>query len=314
MRLSSTLRASASATLAAIAALTTFACDGTTGTDEEDATATSYGSMIDRLSPADLDRWLELRARLYKNFSDVCGDTFCGGDYSNLTSVSLDCSATKAGTVNSCTWVFGGSIEYVDGATGSRKVDARSFVCPIAVHMKAGAFLDTLLDETDSIRVAMPSTDLSFYDGVADCFAGVVGKPPPAATGTAFQELVDYMNDTSDFFPWWQARKRINKAFDDACGDSFCEGDYTDIAPLALACSVDKANAKVTACSWSFVGNYSTITTKGKVSAHVKKWICEVPVDAPADAFVAALSGADPLHTPLPGKQTTLNDALIDCL
>lgn len=301
------------ALLAAAVGVSTSGCSAT-DSETEDATATSYGAMGERLSDADFERWIELRARLQRNFADVCGDTFCGSDYSNLTSVSLECSATKAGTVNSCTWVFGGSIEYVDGKTGSRSVDARSFVCPIAVHMKAGAFLDALLDEEDSIKVAMPSTDQSFYDGLATCFSGVVGKPPPASTGTQYQELVDYLNETSDFFPWWQARRRINQAFDDACGDTFCEGDYTDISGLALACAVDTTSVKVSACSWSFIGNYNSITTKGKVSAHPKKFICQIPVDAPVDAFVTALSGADPLDVKLPGKQTSLNDALIDCL
>lgn len=280
----------------------------------EDATAASYGPMAERLAPAELDRWLDVRARLFKNFADDCGDTFCGADYSNLTSVSLECSATKSGTVNSCTWVFGGSIEYVDGKTGSRTVDLRSFVCPVPVHMKANAFFDAVMDEEDSLKVALPSTNQSFFDGLATCFAGVVGKPPPASTGTAYQELVDYLNETSDFFPWWQARKRINKAFDDACADTFCEGDYTDISGLGLACAVDKANLKVSACTWSFVGNYSTVTTKGKVSAHPKKFVCTVPVDAPVDAFVSTLSGADPLHVLLPGKPTSLNDALANCL
>lgn len=173
MRSASTFR-SVAGVLATAVLLSISGCSST-DSETEDATATSYGSMGERLSDADFERWIELKGRLQKNFADVCGDTFCGSGYSNLTSVSLECSATKTGTVNSCTWVFGGSIEYVDGKTGSRNVDARSFVCPIAVHMKAGAFLDALLDEEDSIKVAMPSTDARVARRLASAIATLTG-------------------------------------------------------------------------------------------------------------------------------------------
>ncbi len=299
----------------AFAALTLVACDEPgPGSSEANAAANAYARMGERLSDADYERWLTLRAKLEQGFADVCGDTFCAGDYSNLTTVALDCSATKGGTVNQCTWVLGGGIEYVDGATGSISVDERTFTCPIAVHTKAKPLLDTLSADGDALRAKIPGTGKSFYDGVADCFANVVGEPPPAPTGTKYRELVEYLNERGDFLPWWQARKRLVKAFDEACGDTFCEGDYSDISGLALACAVDDALGTVKSCTWSFAGNYFTVTTKGKVSAHPRTWSCPVAIDAPADTLVATLSGDEPLHAALPGRTTTLMDALIDCL
>jgi hypothetical protein len=302
----------------ALVAVGLVACDEL-GSGEADATANPYASLGERLSESDLDRWITARADLRKDFADVCGDTFCGGDYSNLTTVALDCSATKAGTVNQCTWVIAGSIEYVDGATGAITVDPRVFACPIPVHTKTTAFLDALGpvatgQEGHAIRATIPGTGASFYDALAQCFANVVGGPPPPSTGTEYRELVEHLNEQGDFLPWWQARRRLVDAFDDACGDTFCEGDYGDISALGLACAVDEAHGTVPSCTWTFAGSYFTITTKGRVSAHDRTWSCPIAIDARVDALVATLSGDDPLHTALPGKTTSLMDALVDCL
>lgn len=301
-----------------LAAVGLPACDGV-GSGEADASENPYARLAERLSEADLERWIALRADLQRGFEDVCGDTFCGGDYSNLTTVALDCSATKGGTVNQCTWVIAGSIEHVDGATGAIGVDARNFVCPIAVHTKAAKLFDALrLGPTgqvaDPLRATIPGTGASFYDGLAACFADVVGPPPPASTGTRYRELVEHLNEHGDFLPWWQARRRLVDAFDGACGDTFCEGDYSDIAGLGLACAVDESRGTVESCSWSFAGNFFSVTTKGKVSAHHQKWSCPITVGAEIEAFLTTLSGDDPLHAPLPGKTTTVMDALVDCL
>jgi hypothetical protein len=41
---------------------------------------------------------------------------------------------------------------------------------------------------------------------------------------------------------------------------------------------------------------------------------CNIDVGAPASALATALSGEDPLHAKLPGKTTSIYDALVGCL
>ncbi|RYE82530.1 MAG: hypothetical protein EOO75_20560, partial [Myxococcales bacterium] len=57
-----------------------------TDADEEDLTAAgSYVPIADYWkTEADQTRWFTLRHNLDQAFDDICGDTFCGGDYTNL--------------------------------------------------------------------------------------------------------------------------------------------------------------------------------------------------------------------------------------
>ncbi len=43
-------------------------------------------------SDAQYEDWYTLTTDLRSDFDNICGDTFCEGDYSNLQSLSFDCS------------------------------------------------------------------------------------------------------------------------------------------------------------------------------------------------------------------------------
>jgi hypothetical protein len=205
---------------------------------------TSYGNLVETLGTADLDRWFAARASLAAGFDRICGDTICGGDYSNLATVRITCSSTaKALKMKDCAWVLGGSIDEVDGRTGKIVTQARVFTCKVPVASSARKMLDVLSAAgDDALNAPLPGTGKSFYDALVDCFSGVMGPPPIAQTATFYGELGEYSWSAGEAegVAWSEAQHKLAKGFDDVCGDTFCEGDYSDITPLRLACSVNQ--------------------------------------------------------------------------
>ncbi|HVJ94565.1 MAG TPA: hypothetical protein VM580_32490, partial [Labilithrix sp.] len=252
-------------------------------------------------------------------FDNVCGDTICSGDYSNLTTVELTCSSTAAmRKLKDCTWVLGGSIEYVDARTGKLTSDARVFTCKIPVLGTAKTMLKALeAAGDDALFTPIPATGKSFYDGLVDCFDGVGGGPPPAEPEKTFYvELGDWAWEASDAqgLSWLHTKRRLADNFDSICGDSFCEGEYSDISPLRFACSVNLNTQRVSRCSWAFAAAELEVDSRGAIAARTTTKRCNIEVGSKASTFMAALEGDDPLFATLPGKTTSIYDALIGCL
>jgi len=119
----------------------------------------------------DFEAWYVLRSGLERNFDDVCGDTFCEGDYSNLQPLRYQCSVNAAsGRIGMCIWVFAGSNEEIDPATGRIRVDAKAWRCrtPLASRTTIEELLAALQGD-EPLRAALPGTDRSIYDGLGDC-------------------------------------------------------------------------------------------------------------------------------------------------
>ncbi|AKV00653.1 hypothetical protein AKJ09_07316 [Labilithrix luteola] len=311
-----------SAVLPLALAIAGTGCAGTTDSSDdavssEDALKTSYSDLSEALSEGDYTRWIDVKHALVKGFDNVCGDTFCEGDFSNLTSVRLACSATtKAKKMKDCTWVFGGSIEYVAPASGAITSDAHTWSCKIPVNTTSKKFLDTLAAPGDDvIHRALPGTDKSFYDALVDCFDGVVGNLPPTSTEGPFVEMKDFLwNGGGDGSAWMDTTRKLAKGFDDVCGDTFCEGDYSDIEALGFACAVDGAANKVRSCTWTFALANTEVDSKGSVVSDAILKSCSVKLYANPSTLVSALAGDDPLHARLPGKTTSIYDSLVGCL
>jgi hypothetical protein len=123
--------------------------------------------------PDDIDAWYQLVAELRSGFDDVCGDTFCEGEYSNYQSLRFRCSVEQTtGTIGSCVWVFAASAEEIAPETGVITVDGRLFACEMPVA--SGTGIHTLLEEllapgVDPLKEPLPGSDRSLYDGVAEC-------------------------------------------------------------------------------------------------------------------------------------------------
>lgn len=287
--------------------------------ESENELRTTYGDLFSTLDEADLERWVSVRSALKTGFDRICGDTICGGDYSNLSTVRIACSSTAvARKLKACTWVLGGSIEYVDGRTGKLTSEARVFECKIPVAGNAKAMLDALSPAgDDALQTPIPATGKSFYDGLVDCFSGVVGAaPPPPAAKQSYTDLETFSWNAGEAegSAWSQTTRRLVDRFDDVCGDSFCEGEYPDITALRFACSVNVGTKRVSRCSWTFAAAELSVDAKGAIVTNATTKRCNIEIGAQASALATALQGDDPLDATLPGKTSSIYDALIGCL
>ncbi len=112
-----------------------------------------------------------LEKALVRGFDDVCGDTFCEGEYYNLQAMRLRCSVHAAsGRVGECRWTFAGSNMDVDAHTGQVAVDARDWACrlPLASYTPLSRLLDTL-QGPQAIDTMLPGTTTTVYDGLTTC-------------------------------------------------------------------------------------------------------------------------------------------------
>lgn len=280
--------------------------------DEDEVNGTTYADIASTFkADADYDAWINLKRGLRQGFDEICGDTFCGGDFSDLYSVNFTCSATeKTGKVRECLWTFGGSYTAIDGKTGKLNNVGRTFACKIPVGASRADFLKLAAGEP--LRDALPGKTTSIYDALVGCF----DSPPnlPLSTEGKYVDLNDVLGDTQ-----WEklgtARHNLRKGFDDVCGDTFCEGDYSDIESLSFRCSVDSTNNKVGACVWTFAGAYGNVAkSTGNVTSKRKSWSCALPTTGTVDQVLDALIVPSAIEATLPGANKSIYDTLVDCL
>jgi hypothetical protein len=106
--------------LALVAWLACLGCSGTEGAlgsepQESVAPLRRAPHFVDARfyfqEPEAIDAWYALTTKLRRNFDDVCGDTFCEGDYSNYESLGFRCSVDDRGVIGSCVWLFAASTD-----------------------------------------------------------------------------------------------------------------------------------------------------------------------------------------------------------
>ena len=104
-------------------------------------------------------------------FDNVCGDTFCEGDFGDLQSLAFTCAVTKStGNVKACAWIFGGSYSTVSPTKGTVDETSRTWTCPVNTRGTIGKLVSTLDGSSDPIREALPGETTSAYDAIAnDC-------------------------------------------------------------------------------------------------------------------------------------------------
>jgi hypothetical protein len=157
--------------------LFTFGCNAVEASDVEAAGAElqarpAYRDVEEVIdNETDQNRWFDLKRRLKQDFDDVCGDTFCEGDFTNLESLSFRCSvSTRTGQLKSCLWLFAGSYETVTASTGNVRPVARFFPCRVAVPATPVELMDALLDPVESpLRRPLPGTSATLYDTLIGC-------------------------------------------------------------------------------------------------------------------------------------------------
>jgi hypothetical protein len=150
---------------------TDVAADGKADTT---TSAPRYLDAIDYLDSHNQDsgRFYALRDALKDGFDRICGDTFCGGDMSNLQALQLTCSVSPSlGKVNQCVWIFAGSFAQVTASTGTVRVSAKTFTCKLPVNGTVKQLMDTLLapGTTSAIDRPLPGGTTTAYDALGGC-------------------------------------------------------------------------------------------------------------------------------------------------
>lgn len=130
-------------------------------------------------------------------------------------------------------------------------------------------------------------------------------------------DLVDYPRTSAQWDAFQDLRWRLVKDFDDTCGDTWCEGEYSDIQPLRIRCSVEASAGTVSHCRWAFAASDLGVdSSTGQIDARQPVWLCVLPIPPQTSVatFLEALSGPRPLSRRLPGATGTFHEALGDCL
>lgn len=141
------------------------------------------------------------------------------------------------------------------------------------------------------------------------------------ATAARFVDLEEWASaqGPASADAYWQARRQLKAAFDDRCGDTFCEGDYSNLEALSFRCSVEKASGALGQCLWTFAGSWESVAkSSGAIQVHHREWRCAIPARGPASELLRTLgtsSSTQPaIDRPLPGGARSAYDALIECL
>ncbi len=149
-----------------------------------------------------------------------------------------------------------------------------------------------------------------------------IAAPSVAAAGNATQaaeyvEVGSYLTDDAEINAWYEMQYHLRENFDDICGDTFCEGDYSNIYALRFRCSVEQSSGVLGRCVWVFAASNEEVDpATGKIQVTPKIWRCRSPL-APGttvSALLGALAGERPLYAKLPGTSVSIYDGLIDCL
>ena len=140
-----------------------------------------------------------------------------------------------------------------------------------------------------------------------------------AGRAPAYRDVEESFTSEEDQNRWFELRRGLRKDFDDICGDTFCEGDFTNLEALSFRCSVSTGSGQLKSCLFLFAGSYETVTAStGNVRPVARFFRCQLPVEGitPAALLDALLApeGRGPLWRPLPGVNQSIYDALGSCL
>jgi hypothetical protein len=291
-------------------------------TDEQDATATQYldAETFWKTQP-ERDAWAQMITRMGEDFADICGDTFCGGDYSNLRPLDFTCAvSSKVGQIHDCLWTFAGTSELVNPATGALTVSKPSFQCHVKVNARASKLVEVLTpEESDSvIRRPLPGGTTSIYDAIGECFQHPLDASPLSPIYSKDPSYAVVGDAPATDGSWFSAERSFGQAFADACPGSFCKGPFDNLGALRLTCAVSITTGNIKSCAVMLAGSKPAVSTsKGTVSTDFKSYRCSLPMKGSPNALSAMILADDPtpmLDRPLPGSTKTARQALAGCL
>lgn len=159
-----------------------------------------------------------------------------------------------------------------------------------------------------SLSIIVATVGLAMACGTQVAQAGSTGQ---------YVEAGAALRSDAEVEAWYGATMQLRRQFDEICGDTFCEGDYSNLQPLRFQCSVDPRSRRIGVCTWSFAGSQESIDpVTGHITVQPGFWQCHIPLvpQTSLDRLLAALDGPQPLYARLPGTEQSVIDGLIDCL
>lgn len=138
-----------------------------------------------------------------------------------------------------------------------------------------------------------------------------------AASTRTYVDATWLLDDDALVEAWYGGMVNMRVAFDDICGDTFCEGDYSNLQPLRLRCSANEATRVVSRCQWTFAASNETINpATGQIKVDAPVFRCRIPVASGTTVaeLARAWGGPDPLRAAIPRTGRSVYDALGDCL
>jgi hypothetical protein len=145
--------------------------------------------------------------------------------------------------------------------------------------------------------------------------AAAFAQTPPAAD--RYLDAMDWPAEEQGMDRFLSAEARLSAGFDKVCGDTFCEGEFANLRPLQLRCSVDRTKGVLKQCLWTFAGSHAAAQAKtGAVQVKAQVFKCKLLLakDTPVNDFYAMVEGEDPLHAKLPMTHRSIYDGLVGCL
>ncbi|WP_437724892.1 hypothetical protein [Sorangium sp. So ce861] len=145
------------------------------------------------------------------------------------------------------------------------------------------------------------------------------GAPDGSTGAKRFVDAESYFTRSADIDAWYALLRVLDDDFDVVCGDTFCEGEYSNYRSLRFRCSVEEHAGTIGSCVWVLAASSEEIVpSTGDVEVDARTFLCEAPV-APETAvadLVAALSATRgrAIDAALPGTDRSIYDGLVDCL
>jgi hypothetical protein len=135
--------------------------------------------------------------------------------------------------------------------------------------------------------------------------------------------MTNALHQGTEPFDFYGAVHGLEKQFDFICGDTFCEGEYSNLRPLDLDCSVNEATQLVASCVWTFAGSYTDVdVTTGHIEVQSAVKTCDLGFVGNAKTLATFLRQASRpgkgrfeglREVKIPGRDKALMEVLTDC-
>ncbi|WP_394839835.1 hypothetical protein LVJ94_23390 [Pendulispora rubella] len=167
------------------------------------------------------------------------------------------------------------------------------------------------------IPMVLGSAACSGPDGAPVAETRAAAAPLSEGSAKEYVDITQHLTEAAAVDAWYALVSTLKRNFDDRCGDTFCEGEFSNVESLRYRCSVEKASGTLGTCVWVFAASNEGVTTStGDIAVDTQTWRCKTPLAANTSVqdFLSALSGDHPMDAKLPGTTQSIYDGLTNCL